>query len=454
MGTVDETLPLRKLKWVFLATGLVFLLFLEWSRRLIQPHLDTWSGHLLMSAVVLVGILFYFGATFELVSRMQARLARKNQELLLLHQAASSIYGELALSSVLQNIVHQARGLLEAQYGALSVVDENGEIDEFVVSGISDEERALIGHPPRGRGLLGVVLHQGQRLRISDMSADPRSAGFPPGHPPMRSLLAVPISCTSPFRGNLYLADKETAPEFSEEDVETLERFADAAGIAIDNVHLHQRLQALAVAEERVRIAREMHDGMAQVVAYVNTKAQAVQEFLRKGKTEEASAQLGQLAAASRDVYSEIREGILALRTSLGPDRAFSEALGEFVDRWRQQSGIEAVLEVEGEPVLPPLSELQLLRILQEALSNVRKHSRADHARIELAQRDGWVEAAVEDNGSGFDPEGLERADFPRFGLAIMRERAQSIGARLSIASTPGEGTRVSIELPQRRENA
>jgi signal transduction histidine kinase len=403
---------------------------------------------------VLIGFLFYFGATFEIVSRMQARLERKNQELLLLHDAASSIYGELRLVEVLQNVVDRARQLLDARFGALSVVGDGDEISEFVVSGVSPELRERIGELPHGRGLLGVVLHQGQTLRVDDIGRDARSVGFPPNHPPMKTLLAVPIACTSPFRGNLYVADKETLPNFTDEDVETLTRFAEAAAIAIDNVELHQRLQALAVAEERVRIAREMHDGMAQVVAYVNTKAQAVQQFLKRGRTEEAQQQLAELARAARDVYTEIREGILALRTQLGPDRPFAEALGEFLDRWRQQCGIEAELEVGQVPNLAPLTELQLLRVIQEALSNVRKHSRADRAWVVVGQENGALFAAVRDNGAGFDPGAMERAELPRFGLAIMRERAQAVGGRLAIDSVPGKGTSVRIEIPMSRTNA
>lgn len=447
-------MSLSRLKWVFLGTGLVFLGIMEVARRLIQPYLDSWGGHLLMSGVVLTGILFYFGATFELVSRMQERLERQNRELLALHDATSDIYGELALSAVLQKVVDTARQLLEARYGALAVVGEDGQIDQFLVSGIPPEVAAGIAHPPRGRGLLGVVMDEGQRLRMADMKQHPRSVGFPEGHPPMGSLLAVPIACQGPFRGNLYLTDKETASEFGPEDEDTLERFASAAGIAIDNVYLHQRTQAFAVTEERLRIAREMHDGMAQVVAYVNTKAQAVQAYMAKGHHDVASQQLDELAKASRDVYHEIREGILALRTGLGPDQPLAQSLAEYIERWEEQSGIHADMQIEGCPSLTPLAELQLLRILQEALSNVRKHARADRAKVRLAQHNGKIYAEVQDNGHGFDQETIHREGFPRFGLAIMRERAQSIGADLSIQSAPGEGTRVSVEVPVIRDES
>src|SRR5690606_10574930 len=132
----------------------------------------------------------------------------------------------------------EARDLVRAEYGALSVVDDDGGIQVFHTSGLSAEMRERIGEPPRGRGLLGVPLREGQILRLPNIRQDPRSAGFPPNHPPMKSLLAVPVECRGPFRGNLYLSDRIDRREFTEGDAETLQRFATQVGIAIDNQFL------------------------------------------------------------------------------------------------------------------------------------------------------------------------------------------------------------------------
>jgi signal transduction histidine kinase len=197
-----------------------------------------------------------------------------------------------------------------------------------------------------------------------------------------------------------------------------------------------------------VRIAREMHDGMAQVLAYVNAKAQAVQAHLARNRHEEAARQLDQLADAARDVYTDAREGINALRTELGPGLSFQEALEAYIDRWESQSGMTGRLRVEGELQLPATVELQLLRIIQESLANARKHSGARVVDVSLRQHDGRVFAEVADDGTGFDPRGPKRSEFPRFGLAIMRERAESIDGRLQVISELGSGTRVRIEIP------
>jgi len=443
-----NTVLLRRVKWVLLLALVAFLAIVEYARYLLEPYGGSPWQNLVLDGVMVLSILFFFGALFTGLQTIEERLTRQNRELLGLHRAAVDIHGDLALESVLTKVVDQACSLVDARYGAISVSDENGEIRAFVTSGLTPEERLGIGEPPRGRGLLGIPLREGQSIRLRNLHDDPRSAGFPENHPEMRSLLAVPILCKSNDRGNLYVTEKETAPEFSAEDEETLVRFATTAAIAIDNARLHQRLRDLAVAEERVRIAREMHDGLAQVLAYVNAKAQAVREFLGKGNREQAEAQLDQLAVAAREVLTDVREGILALRTQTGPDRGLGEAVDAFIRHWEDQCGIEGKIEYDPDLHLSATVELQLLRIVQEALSNVRKHSGARHARVELKRVDSTLNVEIEDDGAGFDPEAARHGDSPRFGLAIMRERAVSIGGTIGFDSSPGRGVLVRVEIP------
>ncbi len=457
--TTDGPPPLKRLKWLAILAPLVFLATLELLRRTLAPRLFAeWPGYLLLGGIVLLGTLFFAEAIFGVIGQMQDRLAQQNRELLALHEAGVAIVGELALDAVLQRVVDQARELVGARYGALSYLRDEGGIAAFLTSGITAEERAKIGPIPEGHGLLGVSLTQGQRLRLPDLGRDPRSAGFPPHHPPMRSLLAVPILSQGRVLGNLYLTEKETAPEFDVDDEETLERFATQAALAIENARLHRQVHALAVTEERERIAREMHDSLAQVLGYVNTKAQAAQALLGNNQNERAGIQIGQLAEAAREAYADVREGILGLRASPGQERGFVETLQLYLERWEDQSGVAVELDLGGPidaPVrLSPLAEVQLLRVVQEALANVRKHARASQARVRIGQSEDWIEVTVEDDGAGFDPEGAARAGFPRFGQAIMRERAEAVGGALDVTSRPGQGTRVSIRVPAERQPA
>jgi len=264
----------------------------------------------------------------------------------------------------------------------------------------------------------------------------------------MRSLLAVPIPCKSPFLGNLYLSEKTNGAPFTADDEETLERFAVQAGIAIDNAHLHAQAVEIATARERLRIAHEMHDGLAQVLGYVNTKVQAAKQYLRRGKTDEASAQLDELAVSARQAYSDVREAIVGLRTLPGSNRTLADVLGEFLHQWKEQSGVSTQLTIDAELPLQTSVELQIVRIIQESLTNVRKHARATNARVDVHKRDGQLVVTIGDDGVGFNPEVTPRGEFPKFGLTTMRERASSIRGSLDIVSAPGVGTTVRFTMP------
>lgn len=441
-------MKLKRLRWLAIAGLLLYLLGVEVARKTLEPYFSSVAGRFVMDLAVAFGMMVVFGFFFEQLANLYGRLERQNRELEALRTASLDVQGELALDAVLQRVVEQACQLLGARYGAISVLDAGQRILAFVTTGISPEERERIGRPPEGRGVLGVPLLEGQRIRLRNLGAHPRSVGFPANHPAMSSLLAVPIICQGPFRGNLYLAESRTPGGFTAEDEEALVRFATTAAVAIEISHLHERLRSLAVSEERLHIAHEMHDGMAQILAYVNTKAQAVEEHLNQGRPAEASAQLAQLAVAAREAYADVREGILGLRVGLGEHGTFAETLRNYVDRWRDQNEIEATIVVNPEISLAPPVELQIVRIVQEALANIRKHARANRVRIAIERADGLVRVTVADDGVGFDPSALGRSAFPRFGLSTMRERAKSVGGILRVDTTPGKGSLVVAELP------
>jgi two-component system, NarL family, sensor histidine kinase DevS len=163
-----------------------------------------------------------------------------------LAEAGISLTSELSLTAVLQKVVDVARASIGARYAALSVLTEDGGIEQFLSSGITDSERAAIGHIPYGKGLLGVLLHEGATLRLEDMTRDPRSVGFPPNHPPMRSLLGVPVIRRGKIIGNLYLTEKQGAASFDERDEELLRLLATQAAVAITNAGLYESERARA----------------------------------------------------------------------------------------------------------------------------------------------------------------------------------------------------------------
>lgn len=218
-----------------------------------------------------------------------------------------------------------------------------------------------------------------------------------------------------------------------------------------ENARLQERLQSVAMLEERERIAREMHDSVGQVLGYVNTKAQAVKVLIDAGKIKEAQTQLVQLEEAARDVYADLREAILNLRTATSPEQRLIPALQEYVKRFTELSGVDTQLAAGNDPArysFSPTTELHIFRIIQEALTNVRKHSMARRAWVQFGERDGAPVVTVTDDGIGFDSSRVESGTWPGFGLQTMRERAEEIGGTFAIRRRDGVGTEVEVSLP------
>ena len=174
----------------------------------------------------------------ELQVRLEAALNTRDRVRSLL-EAVVAIGGELELEQALHRIVTAAVGLVDARYGALGVVGEAGRLIEFVPVGIDDDQITKIHHWPQGRGLLGELISNPRPLRIADIAGDPRSSGFPQGHPPMSSFLGAPIRVRDEVFGNLYLTEKRSGAPFDEDDEALVVALAAAAGVAIDNARLY-----------------------------------------------------------------------------------------------------------------------------------------------------------------------------------------------------------------------
>jgi signal transduction histidine kinase len=442
---------MARLKRLGIVLPLAFLAALVVIGHALVPVLGATWAWIASGTLAVLGVVVFADWIFRPIGELYRRLLMQHAELAALHEAGVAITADLDLALVLQRVIDEARRLAGARYGLLIVLDDQGQRTLFT-SGYPRTarcEQSTMGE----HGILEAVLRDDRPLNIEDLDRYPGTRHYPEGHPTMRSLLGVPIRSQEGVLGGLYLADREDGQPFDEHDRTRLERFATQAALAIANARLHRRLMSLAVHEERERIAREMHDSLAQVLGYVITKVSALRELLRQpDRLAEAERHLEQLERAARDAYADVREAILGLRTGLAPNRSLVDALRSYVERWQDQSGVNARLIVEPSDDslrgLQPMAELQLLRIVQEALTNVRKHARATEVTVQLARLDGTVCVRVADNGIGFDPGALERGQFPRFGLATMRERAEAVGGRLQVTSLPGQGTTVEAVLP------
>jgi len=381
------------------------------------------------------------GALATSFEAMRVQLLASLEEIQRRVRASQSLYeiGKDVLSlqdrdAVLRSVVGRAASLLGADAVVLCLVDESGKMARVsALAGAADAVRSgPHPFPLRAAGAAPAC------LECSILDARYRT-----------SHLAAPLMIGDQTVGALCVGT-QAARVFSAEEREVLSGLANLSAIAVENARLQERVQSLAVLEERERIAREIHDSVGQVLGYVNTKAQAAKVLLDAGRTTEAQAQLAQLEQAAREVYADLREAILGLRTETGPDRRLIPVLHEYVRRFSELSGVRAELVAEGDParyVFSPTTELHLMRIIQEALTNVRKHAMADHAWVGLVERDGVLTVSVRDDGLGFDPERLQSGEWPRFGLQTMRERAEAIGGTFAIQSGGGSGTEVVVRL-------
>jgi signal transduction histidine kinase len=445
---------MTRTKWLIYLAPPLLLGGIELARQAFSSDLfERPIPYALFLMSVLAGMWFFSWAVARQVERMRASLLYQNEELLGLHHASMAIAGDLQLETVLQRVVDEAAELIGARYGAISLEHHDPHLRAFVTYGVDQSLRDRLGGHPVGTGLLGVPVVTGAPVRVTDIASDPRASGFPKGHPQMDRLLGVPVTSGNAVVGNLYLADKVGGTPFTPSDEGTLMRFAALAGIAIENAVLHEQVQVLAITEERERIAREMHDSLAQVLAYVNTKSQAAQAYLGNNDLVRANAQIEQLAQSAREAYVDVREGIFALRTSHLPnDAGFGATLATYIQRWQDQSGIPVHLTLpdrESAYGLHPLAAIHLQRLIQEALTNIRKHANASAVSITIADEGRMLRVTISDNGAGFDPGEIGRGAFPRFGLSTMRERAEASGGTFSLTSRQGEGTTIDVAIPK-----
>lgn len=364
-----------------------------------------------------------------------------------LDAAARAITEVLDLETVLQLIVDRVRILVDARYAALGIADANGRIERFITSGLTREERIAIGPLPQGHGLLGVIIREVRTLRIDDITVHPDSHGFPEHHPPMRSLLGVPILLGGRAIGDLYLTDKQGAVGFSEADQRFVELFSRHAAIAIENARLHDRLAALRVVAERERIGRDLHDGVIQGLYAVGLSLEDV-ELLVRDQPEEAIARVDRAIDGIHRSIADIREFIIGLRPGLsGGDLA--HGLVALADELRLTSAIEVDVLLDPPDVLDGLDAAaggELLHLVREAFSNVARHARATQVLLDARTAPDGIVLVIADNGVGFDP--AANAPGRHHGLGNLRERAIAAGGRLEIDARPGAGTRLIVHLP------
>jgi signal transduction histidine kinase len=371
-------------------------------------------------------------ATAIELARAGEDLQRRERERAALYEVALQLTGRAPLPEVLDTIAGHARTLLGADRSVVCI----------------DEERP---GPNRGwserlgltsNGSVCVFPHPGGKVRHTRNPSCP----FVDGTDGM-SRAAVPLRGPEGSAGELCVV--RDGPPFTPGEVRLLGALADMAAVAIRTHRLRDAEEQWTILSERDRIARELHDSLAQVLGTIHLRLRALEMLAADAASGEVARELSDLADTADEAYRDVREAILGLRETISAQHGLEGALREYLAKYSRQTGIAATLACEGDTraALSPRSEVQLLRVVQEALTNVRKHAAAHRVTVRIDCIGPVPMLIVEDDGVGFDPARVAASFEGGFGMTSMRERVEQIGGSLDVHTAPGEGTRVVVRL-------
>lgn len=433
---------LRRLKVVGVVLPVLFILALELIRfSVIEKGFADYSPHIVLAVTTVVGVIAFSFVMFHFIGRAQTETAQVVSDLRRRQREGHAFYDVLLrisnqepLADILAAVARHARELLASDAAAVCLDDattRSVQRDLTSAGGASLREGVCV--LPDANGSYG--LHAPGEMRSLRSS------------PELEESLRVPVQSPERTFGELWIGRRSALP-FSERDRQFLTTFSGFASIAVTSARMRESERQGAILAERERIARELHDSLAQVLGAVHLRLRAL------GSREDAEVaaiglELTELADICEEGYRDARGAILDLHHSSRTEHDLLDSLRAYLDKYSHQCGIATSLDtaLDHDLILPPASEIQLIRVIQEALTNVRKHSGAASAVVRITQANGMITFAIEDNGRGFDPSDA-LLDRDGFGLHAMRQRMELIGGTLLTDSASGRGTRVVATVP------
>lgn len=388
---------------------------------------------------------------------LERRVHERTRELSSLLAFSQQVSATLNAHELMDLVVDEVMRLVDATETALFLLD--GDVLKVAAQRSRDREDAPEEVPvaldEAGRALLG--LDNPVPIILADLAASGdadalRGAAIScvvgrwlDQKRGLRSVMWVPMAVKSKVTGGLCVAHSEPG-KYSEREAALIQAIASQAAVAIENARLYERAQELAVLQERQRLARDLHDSVAQSLYSLTLMAEAARRLINAGNTERGGGYLARIGESAQQLLKEMRLLVYELRPLVLERDGLAAALKQRLETVENRTGVESSLVVEGSGLVPELIEVELFRIAQEALNNSLKHSGASSVAIRLCTAPEQVTLAISDNGRGFSPGAM--GDKGGLGLVSMRERAQRLGGRLDFESGPGEGASITVCIP------
>lgn len=387
------------------------------------------------------------------VAKQTRRIKQKNHSLEILYDVAANINAARDLQELLTRFLHTLKNAVDARAGMVRMLTSDGNMQLIASSGLDPEviEREQLISVERC--LCGKAAQSGEVYALDDLQGCGQFVGRPFFDNRQVEMIAVPLRYRGQILG-VYNLFTEQSGLVEREDVKNLlTSIGQHLGMAIEKSRLDEEANRLSIMEERTRLANELHDSLAQSLASLKFQVRVLDELLHSGEESALWHELELIENSLDEAYTELRELIAHFRAPVDK-RGLVPAIEQAVERFRRDSGISAFLQLEwGDANLTAEVDIQVLRIVQEALANIRKHSEANAVRVLMrAGKDGNYMVLIEDDGVGIQDRIIDGGPGEHLGLKILQERATRIGGDVKIESEAGEGTRVILLFTQPRE--
>lgn len=443
-------MSVRQLRWISVIAPTVFVGAFEIVTRSVYGNLvPPWVHVVVALAAVSLAAFAFSTFVFASMRGVEKEIRERNSRLAVLNALAADVSESLDIEQVAAATTRSVLASMNAKAAGLALVsEEDGSLQLIAQDGL-----AVQCAPENGAFPLGAndcecrkAVTLGRPVLVEDTTQSMSCTGLL--GETTGTCLAVPVKSKGRTTGAIFVARDRSNP-WQREDVDLITAVGAQVGTALENAQLFSKAEALAVLQERERVSREVHDGLAQTLGYLNVQMGILDRLLTSGETAKAQAEVNEMALVTRDAYQDLRQAIVDLRMPLSSTPGLRRTLREYAEKFSRQTGISCKFEGHRGPpaVISPTAEVQLVRIVQEAMANIKKHAPGSEAWLSIEVKNQEALVVIKDNGPGFDLE-TTIVRGRQYGLQTMKERAESVGGRLRIDSRPGDGTVVEVMVP------